>query len=138
MARGLDRIARAGGAQSAKTLARIYPKLEKISIDYAVAEKADEVYVVAADLGWSDVGSWSEVYALRPKDAQGNARPRRSFCLDAEGSLIVADKFVTAVGVRNLIIVDTPDAIVVADRSRAQDIGKAVAEMEREGWKDLL
>src|SRR5215472_6652180 len=129
LARGLERIAQAGGAQSAKTLARVYPKLEKISIDYAVAEKADHVYVVAADLGWSDVGSWSEVYALRPKDAQGNVRPRRSFCLDAEGNLIVADKFVTAVGVRNLIIVDTPDAIVVTDRSRAQDIGKAVAEM---------
>jgi mannose-1-phosphate guanylyltransferase len=138
MARGLDRIAAAGGAQSPKTLARIYPRLEKISIDYAVAEKADEVYVVAADLGWSDVGSWSEVYALRPKDTQRNVRPRRSLCLGAEGNLIVADKFVAAVGVRDLIIVETPDAIVVADRNRAQDVGKAVAEMERQGWKDVL
>ena len=138
MASGLERIAEAGGAQSAKTLARIYPKLEKISIDYAVAEKAEEVYVVAVDLGWSDVGSWSEVYSLRPKDTQGNVRPRRSFCLDAEGNLIVADKFVATVGVRDLIIVETPDAIVVADRNRAQDVGKAVAEMERQGWKEVL
>ncbi len=138
MARDLVRIARAGGAQNTKTLARIYPKLEKISIDYAVAEKADEVYVVAADLGWSDVGSWSEVYALRPKDGQGNVRPQRSLCLGAEGNLIVAGKFVAAVGVRDLIIVETPDAIVVADRNRSQDIGKAVVEMERQGWKDLL
>ena len=138
MARDLERIAEAGGARSAKTLERLYPKLEKISIDYAVAEKADEVYVVAADLGWSDVGSWSEVYALRQKDPHGNVRPRRSFCLDSEGNLIVAAKFVAAVGVRDLIIVETPDAIVVADRNRAQDVGKAVTEMERKGWKDLL
>jgi mannose-1-phosphate guanylyltransferase len=138
MARGLDRIAKAGGAQSAKTLARIYPKLEKISIDYAVAERADEVYAVAADLGWSDVGSWSEVYALRPKDAQGNVRPRHSLCLDAEGNLIVTDKFVAAVGVRDLIIVETPDAILIADRNQAQEVGRAVGEMEGRGWKDLL
>ncbi|HXJ95902.1 MAG TPA: sugar phosphate nucleotidyltransferase [Terriglobia bacterium] len=138
MARGLERIAQAGGAQNTKTLARIYPKLEKISIDYAVAEKADEVYVVAADLGWSDVGSWSEVYALRSKDAQENVRPQRSLCLNAEGNLIVAGKFVAAVGVRDLIIVETPDAILVADRKQAQEVGKAVAEIERHGWKDLL
>lgn len=137
MARDLAKIARAGGAASS-ALDRIYPKLEKISIDYAVAEKADEVYVVAADLGWRDVGSWSEVYALRPKDADGNARPKLSLCLNAQGNLIVADKFVAAVGVNDLIIVETPDAIVVANRNQAQDVGKAVAAIEKLGLKKLL
>jgi len=138
MAQSLARIAEAGGAAATPVLNRIYPKLEKISIDYAVAEKAREVYAVAADFGWSDVGSWSEVYALRPKDATGNARPRSTFCLNAEGNLIVSETFVAAVGVRDLIIVQTPDAILVADRHQAQNVGKAVAAMESKGWKHLL
>ena len=138
MARGLGRIAKAGGAASVKTLNRIYPTLEKISIDYAVAEKADNVFVVPADIGWSDVGSWSELYALRAKDSNGNVLPKRSFCLDSKGNLIVADKFVAAVGVQDLIIVETPDAILVAHRNQAQNVGKAVAKMERKGKREFL
>jgi mannose-1-phosphate guanylyltransferase len=138
MAEGLARIARAGGAASSKTLNRIYPKLKKISIDYAVAERAAEAYVIPADFGWSDVGSWSEVYASRPKDEHGNARPKRSFCLDAQRNLISTSRFVAAVGVRDLIIIETGDAILVADRNRAQDVGKAVTAMAEQGWDELL
>ena len=138
MAEGLARIAKAGGAASTRTLNRVYPTLKKISIDYAVAERAADVYVISADFGWSDVGSWSEVYTSRPKDADRNARPKRSFCLDAAGNLIAADRFVAAVGVRDLIIIETEDAILVADRNRAQDVGKAVAAMETKGWKEFL
>jgi len=119
MAGGLAKIAVAGGTNSVTILNRVYPKLKKISIDYAVAERASDVYVIPAEFGWSDVGSWSEVYASRSKDADGNARPKRSFCLDAQGNLIAADRFVAAVGVRDLIIVETDDAILVADRNRA-------------------
>jgi len=138
IARALDRIAAAGGAGSAATLARIYPKIEKISVDYAVAEHAHEVYVIPADMGWSDVGSWSEVYTLRRKDAHGNARPRRTLCYGSLGNLIIANKFVAAVDVQDLVIIETADAILVADRNRAQDVGKAVAQMEKKGWKELL
>ena len=138
MADGLARIAKAGGAASTKTFNRIYPTLKKVSIDYAVAEKVSDAYVLPADFGWSDVGSWSEVYTARPKDAEGNARPKRSFCLDSQGNLISANRFVAAVGVRDLIIIETDDAILVADRNRTQDVGKAVAAMDAEGWKELL
>ncbi len=138
IARALERIAAGGGASSTSTMARIYPKTEKISIDYAVAEHADEVYVIPADMGWSDVGSWSEVYALRRKDSDRNVRPRRSLCYESQGNLIMADKFVAAVDVQDLVIIETADAILLANRNRAQDVGKAVAEMEKKGWKDLL
>lgn len=130
IAQSLERIAAAGGARSASTLARIYPGIEKISIDYAVAEHADEVYVIPADIGWSDVGSWSEVYTRRRKDAAGNVRPPHSLCYQSQGNLIMTRKFVAAVDVRDLVIVETADAILVANRDRAQDVGKAVAEME--------
>jgi mannose-1-phosphate guanylyltransferase len=138
MARALERIAEAGGARARGALERIYPRLEKISVDYAVLQRAKEVYVVAADLGWNDVGSWSEVYELRPKDAQGNVRPRRSLAFDSKNNLILAGKFVAAVGVRDLVIVETPDAFLVARREEAQKVGQAVAELERQGWRELL
>jgi len=138
IARSLERIAAAGGASSAGTLSRIYPKIEKISIDYAVVQQADDVYVIPAEMGWSDVGSWSEVYTLRSKDKNRNVRPARSLCYDSQGNLIVAHKFVAAVDVQNLVIIETADAILVANRNRAQDVGKAVAELERKGWQDLL
>lgn len=138
MARDLGRIAGAGGVRSRSALKRIYPQLEKISVDYAVVERAEEVYVIPADLGWSDVGSWSEAYALRPKDPAANVRPRRSLCFNSEGNLIVADRFVATVGVRDLVIVETADAILVADRHRAQDVGKMVGELERLKREDLL
>ncbi len=138
IARALDRIAAGGGANSTSPMGRIYPKIEKISVDYAVAERADEVYVIPANLGWSDVGSWSEVYALRSKDKDQNVRPPRSLCYGSQGNLIVSGKFVAAVDVQDLVIIETADAILVANRNRAQDVGKAVVQLEKKGWKDLL
>lgn len=138
MAQDLGRIAEAGGVRSRRALKRIYPRLKKISVDYAVVERAKEVYVIPADLGWSDVGSWSEAYVLWSKDAASNVRPRRSLCFNSEGNLIVADRFVATVDVHDLVIIETADAILVADRHRAQDVGKMVGELERLGRKDLL
>jgi mannose-1-phosphate guanylyltransferase len=139
MARDLERIARADGARASRTLRRIFPRLEKISIDYAVMEKAPDVFVVAADIGWSDVGSWEVVYELQSKDSERNVRPRASLCLDARGNMIISPgKFVAAVGVRDLVIVETDDALLVAARERSQDVGKAVQELEKQGFVGLL
>jgi mannose-1-phosphate guanylyltransferase len=139
MARDLERIRRAGGARATRTLRRIFPRLEKISIDYAVMEKAPEVFVVAADIGWSDVGSWDVVYDLQAKNPEGNVRPRGSLSLDARGNIIVSPrKFVAAVGVRDLVIVETDDALLVAARERSQDVGKVVQELEKRGLVKLL
>jgi mannose-1-phosphate guanylyltransferase len=139
MARDLERIRRAGGVRATRTLRRIFPRLEKISIDYAVMEKAPEVFVVAADIGWSDVGSWDVVYDLQAKDAEGNVRPRGSLSLDARGNIVVSPrKFVAAVGVRDLVIVETDDALLVAARERSQDVGKVVQELEKRGLVELL
>lgn len=139
MARSLARISAASGARARATLRRIFPQLEKISIDYALMEKISNVFAVAADIGWSDVGSWGVVYELNRKDRLGNARPRGSLCLDSKGNLILSpQKFVVTVGVRDLVIVDTDDALLVCARERSQDVGKAVAELERRGRRELL
>ncbi|HEV2175760.1 MAG TPA: mannose-1-phosphate guanylyltransferase [Terriglobia bacterium] len=140
MARGLERIARAGCATSPATLRKLYPRLEKISIDYALMQKMRSgVYALAADIGWSDVGSWSVVYDLSPKNGKGNVRPARSLCLDARRNMIVAHrKFVVAVGVEDLVIVETEDALLVCARDKSQEVGKAVQELDQQGRSDLL
>jgi len=139
MARGLGEIAAAGGIRSQETLRRLYPRLEKISVDFALMEKISGVYAVGADIGWSDVGSWSVAYDLNPKDGDGNVRPRHSFCLDSEGNMIVSPrKFVVTVGVQGLIIVETDDALLVCAREHSQDVGKAVQELDAQGHDELL
>ncbi|MEJ2006784.1 MAG: mannose-1-phosphate guanylyltransferase [Acidobacteriota bacterium] len=139
MAAGLVRIAAAGGIDNSRALNRRFPRLEKISIDYALMEKLNEVYAVAADIGWSDVGSWAVAYDLSAKDGDGNVRPENSFCLDSKGNMIVGNRklFVT-IGVENLVIVETDDAVLVCAREQSQKVGKAVQELERRGIKSLL
>jgi mannose-1-phosphate guanylyltransferase len=139
MAEGLARIAAAGGARAGATLRRIFPKLEKISIDYALMEKVSDLFAVAVDLGWSDVGSWEVVYQLSPKDRDGSVRPKDSVSLDSQRNMIVSPrKLVVTVGVRDLVVVETKDALLVCARQRSQDVGKAVQELERRGRTDVL
>ena len=76
---------------------------------------------------------------MQAKDDQGNVRPRASLCLDARGNMVISPrKFVVAVGVRDLVIIETDDALLVAARERSQDIGKAVQELEKQGLVHLL
>jgi mannose-1-phosphate guanylyltransferase len=139
MAEGLARIAAAGGVRAGATLRRIFPKLEKISIDYALMEKVSDLFAVAADLGWSDVGSWEVVYALSPKDRDGSVRPKNSISLDSQRNMIVSPgKLVVTVGVRDLVVVETEDALLVCAREQSQHVGKAVQELERKGRTDVL
>jgi mannose-1-phosphate guanylyltransferase len=139
MAAGLDRIAEAGGIDNQRALKRLFPKLEKISIDYALMEKIQNVFAVAADIGWSDVGSWAVAYDLSTKDANSNVRPENSLCLDSRGNMIVGHRtHVVTIGVQNLVIVETGDALLICARDQSQKVGNAVQELERRGKKSLL
>ena len=139
MADQLARLARAGGVHSPRAFRRLFPKLEKVSIDYAIMEKIPDIYAVAADIGWNDVGSWAVVYNLSPKGMDSNVRPERSLCLDSRGNIIVAKRsFVVTVGVQDLVIVETDDALLVCPRDRSQDVGKAVQALGTAGFDKLL
>ncbi len=139
MAAGLERIAEAGGIDNLRAMKRLFPQLEKISIDYALMEKVENVFAVAADIGWSDVGSWAVAYDLSTKDGNANVRPENSLCLDSQGNMLVGDrKYFVTIGVENLVIVDTGDALLVCARQQSQKVGKAVQELERRGRKNLL
>jgi len=124
----------------AAQLEKAFPLCDNISIDYAVLEKAANVSgIPAGDFGWNDVGSWNAVYELMSRDDAGNAIAHESICLDARNNFVDArGKMVALVGVENLIVVDTPDALLVADRSRAQQVGDIVKALEKRRREDLL
>jgi mannose-1-phosphate guanylyltransferase len=124
-------------------LKHAFPHCDNISIDYGVLEKAAKAGIVsgvpAADFGWNDVGSWNAVYELIPRDEAGNAARHEVIGHDAHGNFVDArGKLVALLGVKNLIVVDTPDALLVASRNRAQQVGDIVKILEKRGRDDLL
>jgi mannose-1-phosphate guanylyltransferase len=127
-----------GGFQAA--LERSFPRCEKISIDYAVLERARGVVGIACDeIGWSDLGSWNSIYELLPKDADGNTAGRPLIAAGSRGNYVdAAGKLVALVGVDDLVVVDTPDALLIARRDAAQDVGKIVEMLEARKRDDLL
>jgi mannose-1-phosphate guanylyltransferase len=136
-----------GTSSYERKLRAIYPKLENISVDYAVLEPATRaageprVFVVPAEVGWSDIGSWGAVHGLLvDKDcANGNVFVSPGYALDSSGNLISSPgKIAALIGVHDLIIVDTPDALLICPRDRAQDVGKIVKWLEEHRRKDLL
>jgi mannose-1-phosphate guanylyltransferase len=122
-------------------LAETFPLTENISIDYAVLEKAPNVVgLLADDIGWNDVGSWNAVYELMPRDDQANAiRSTETLAIDSSGNYIEAgSKLVALLGVNGLVVVDTPDALLIADRSCAQQVSEIVKLLEQKKRDDLL
>ncbi len=121
-------------------LQEVYPQCENISIDFAVLEKAANVVGLAAgDIGWNDVGSWNAAYELEQPDAQANVLKSDALVEGSTGSYVHAQgKLVALLGVRDLIVVDTPGALLIADRRRAQEVGELVKRLEKAGRGDLL
>lgn len=139
MARSLVQIAQSGGVRAGATLRKIFPRLEKISIDFALMQKISNIFGVTGDMGWSDVGSWAVVYDLHRKDLHGSVQPRHTIALNSRGNMIVSPrKLVVTVGVRDLVIVEAEDALLVCAREDSQTVGKAVQELERRGMRALL
>ena len=120
-----------------RTIIREYSKMPSISIDFAVLEKAGaegKVVSVEADFGWSDVGSWSAVHRMMDKDAHGNAGNGRWVQVGAKNCLIHSpDRLVVLLGLDNAVVVDTPDAILVGDLNRSQEVREIVDELHRQG-----
>ena len=123
-----------------RALEKTFPLCDNISIDFAVLEKAVNVVGLAADdIGWNDVGSWNAVYELLPRDGAGNVALGEYVAQESAGNYVDArGKLVALLGVRDLVIVDTPDALLVSDRGQAQQVGEIVKELERRKRGDLL
>jgi len=136
----LEGLPRLHSSRFKEALGETYPLAENISIDYAVLEKAAGVVGLAADdIGWNDVGSWNAVYELHQGDEAGNVARTNAIFAQSSGNYVEAPgKLAALIGVHDLVIVDTPDALLVTDRSRAQDVSDLVKTLERLKRDDLL
>jgi mannose-1-phosphate guanylyltransferase len=122
----------------ASTLASVFPTLPSVSIDVGVMEKAEGLAVVPGDFGWNDIGSWESAWELGAKDANGNALEASSIAIDSKNNLVRSKKVVALVGVNDLVVVDTDDALLVMPRERAQDVRLVIEELKKKNAKDLL
>jgi mannose-1-phosphate guanylyltransferase len=148
LARGLDRIEAAAAkgeeAEEARALAEEFPKMPSISIDHGVMEKAEKIAVVPGSFGWNDVGSWQVTWEMSEHDAQGNALPPGTVAVDAKNNLVRdltrggVKKRWALVGVSDLVIVETDDAVLVIPRERAQDVRLVVDALNARGETDKL
>jgi mannose-1-phosphate guanylyltransferase len=130
---GLEKIRPAiGTARQEQVIAREYPVLQRISIDYGVMEKASNAAVVEMALAWDDLGSWNALSRHHEQDAQGNVVMALHAGLDTRGCIVAAepDHLIATLGVKDLIVVQTPDATLICDRSRAAEV-KALVELLR-------
>ncbi|MEO1719378.1 MAG: mannose-1-phosphate guanylyltransferase/mannose-6-phosphate isomerase [Pseudomonadota bacterium] len=108
-----------------------------ISVDYAVMERTKKAAMIPVDMGWNDVGSWSSLWDVAPRDENGNFVQGDAILKDTDGCYVHSEKsLVSTIGVENLVIVDTPDALLVADKSRAQEVGDIVKELRASNRKE--
>jgi mannose-1-phosphate guanylyltransferase len=134
-----------GTPQYAARLRRTYARLENISVDYAVMEPATRVNsafrvaVIPANVGWSDIGSWTAVYELLAQKPGANVSSGPFHAPDASGNYFWSPKkFIAAIGVHDLVLVETADAVLLCSRDRSQDVGKIVKWLEQNRRRELL
>jgi len=121
------------------TLEHVYGVIRSISIDYGVMEKAAKVFVAKGDFGWSDVGSWDEVVRLTPKNGDGNVLHGTVIVKDSHHNYIDAgNKVVAMIGVEDMIVVTTDDAVLICKKGRSQDVKEIVDYLRRKQMNELL
>jgi mannose-1-phosphate guanylyltransferase len=127
-----SRIAHGEGFEQVELDADTFSQVREDSIDYAVMERSAQIAVVPCDIGWSDIGSWAAMGALTPADENGNRVDGKVQLFDTKNCFIRSkNRLVGAVGVENLIIVDTSDALLVASDDRAQDVKQVYADLKK-------
>jgi mannose-1-phosphate guanylyltransferase len=121
-------------------LASIWPGLAEVTIDHGVMEHAERVAVVPAAMGWSDIGDWHGLGELLQVDEHGNSGSGDRVSIDSQGSVVWSstETIVTLLGVENVIVVNTGDALLIARRDRAQDVRHIVSQLKDRGRSDLV
>jgi mannose-1-phosphate guanylyltransferase len=140
LAQGLTPVAEAiTSHRLARAVAEVYPGLPSISIDVGVMERAQDVWGIPGDFGWSDVGSWRALSELLPADGQGNVVVGEQLGLETSGCFIYSPKKpVATIGVHDLVVIETDDVLLICPKERDQEVRKLVELLEREGREDLL
>ena len=137
---GLDKISEAVGTpEFDKQLVYVYGQLKSISIDYGVMEKSDKVFLTKADFYWNDVGNWEAVYEISDKDDEGNVIIGDVYTEKSYSSYIFSPrKFTAAIGVENLIVINTNESLLICHRSNAQDVRQIVDYLKMNKRNELI
>jgi mannose-1-phosphate guanylyltransferase len=120
---------------------QIWKSIKKISLDYAIMEGAKNIAIIPVEIGWSDIGTWATLFDVLKRDEYGNATRSTTdghIQIDTHDTLIVSDKMVVTIGIDNLVIVETKDAILVCHKDRAQDVRDAVQQLKDTGRESHL
>lgn len=116
----------------------VYAQMPKLPIDIAIMEPAQNRVVIPVDLGWSDVGSWKALSELSPADADGNSIPAGGIAISSTSNYVYSDKFIALIGVDNLCLVETNDAILITTKDRAEDVKLIVDKLKNDKRTELL
>ncbi|MBN1257792.1 MAG: mannose-1-phosphate guanylyltransferase, partial [Planctomycetes bacterium] len=127
-----------GTAKEMAALAEAYAEMPSISFDYAVMENAESVYTVKATFDWDDLGSWASVARHLPPDADGNVIKGEAITIDSHGNTVESKRLVALVGVDDLVVVDSGDAVLVCPKDRAQDVRAVVDALKAQGRVEYL
>ena len=136
----LAEIDRAAGTPDAQVvLGRVWPQIRSVTIDVGIMEKAQGVAVIPISVGWNDVGSWKAVADVMPADADGNTVVGEHLGLDTSGTLILGGKrLIATIGLKDMVIVDTGDVVLVCPKDRAQDVKALVERLRNQKKKQYL
>lgn len=122
-----------------KQLELVYAKIKGISIDYGVMEKTPHVYTIKSNFGWSDLGSWDEIYNMEDKDAKGNVTQGRTVMINSKNCLIINDQRISAlVNVEDLLVIDTDNGLLICKRGKSQNVKEVVDFLKRKGLDQYL
>ncbi|KJS02468.1 MAG: mannose-1-phosphate guanylyltransferase [Peptococcaceae bacterium BRH_c4a] len=139
LAEGLKEIESSLGTDRyPKKIDKVYSELPKVSIDYGIMERADNVLVIPCDFGWDDIGNWNALEKYDEKDELGNVLHGQGVLLDTLNTYIISNKTVALLGVKNLIIVNDHDSLLICHKSRTQEIKKVVQALSDKGFNSVL
>lgn len=129
-----------GTPQESKVFEQIYDAFPRISVDYAILEHAKSIFVIPASIGWSDLGSWPSLHEVKEPDDNGNVVIGEHLGLDTHSCLVHGEqgRLIATIGLDNMIIVDTGDAVLVLPANRSQDIKRLLEELKKEGKTKYL
>jgi mannose-1-phosphate guanylyltransferase len=127
-----------GTPQATAVMQAEWPNMRKVSVDYGIMEHADRVCVIPVDIGWSDIGSWGALLDVLPRDENENVADGLLLARDARGCYVRSERTVAVIGLEELVIVDTPDVLLVCPRSRAEEVREMVKQLEAAGRHTYL
>lgn len=128
-----------GTEEEEKAIEGIYPQLPSISIDFGIMERSEDVLVIPGDFGWNDVGSWDALGTIFPTDENGNIVKARHISINTKNSIIYSgNRLVATIGLDNLIIADTEDALLICPKDRAQEVKGIVELIKKNGLEEYI